>query len=222
MITYVMKSHREFEIIIEFERNNQNIFTDGEPFNRYRSKKMIYRSNEHLAILKERFLNDRPLVKENKTQDKNKKSVIPDSAIYEYIKEKHNFDDENILLVRNYHNMAMDAENRFGYYLEEFIYNIIKKKNWIWCTGSILRGIDFIKKDSKNKNEPWIMLQIKNSDNSENSSSNKIRKGTNIKKWFRRFSMRNDTNWDKLIDITSCNDLSEDSFLEFLRIKAKI
>ena len=115
----------------------------------------------------------------------------------------------------------MDAENRFGYYLEEFIYNNIKKKNWIWCTGSILRGIDFIKKDTKNKNEPWIMLQIKNSDNSENSSSNKIRKGTNIKKWFRRFSMRNDTNWDKLIDITSCNDLSEDSFLKFLRIKAK-
>lgn len=216
-----MNSHQEFELIKEFEKNNQNIFTDGEPFNRYRSKKLNYRSNEHLSILKERFLNDRPLVKENKAQDKNKKGVIPDNAIYEYIKEKHNFNDENILLVRNYHNMAMDAENRFGYYLEEFIYSKIKKNNWIWCTGSVLKSIDFIKKNSKNKDEPWTMLQIKNSDNSENSSSNKIRKGTNIKKWFRRFSMRNDTNWDKLIEITSCDDLSEDNFLEFLRIKAK-
>ena len=216
-----MKSDPEFEIIKEFEKNNQNIFTDGEPFNKYRSKKIIYRSNEHLEILRDRFLNDRPLIKNNRTPDKNKKSVVPDTAIYEYIKEKYNFDDEKILLVRDYHNMAMDAENRFGYYLEEFIYSKIKKKNWIWCTGSILRSIDFIKKDTKNKKEPWVMLQIKNSDNSENSSSNKIRKGTNIKKWFRRFSMRNATNWDKLGDITSCDKLSENNFLEFLRKKAK-
>ena len=115
----------------------------------------------------------------------------------------------------------MDTENRFGYYLEEFIYSKIKSQNWIWCTGSILRSIDFIKEDTENNKDPWIMLQIKNSDNSENSSSNKIRKGTNIKKWFRRFSKKNETNWEKLIEITSNQELTEENFLIFLKDKAK-
>ena len=184
-------------------------------------KKFEYGSKEHLEILKDRFLNDRPNNKYKKDKDENKNKVIPDSAIYEYIKEKYNFDDETSNLVKDYHNIAMDTENRFGYYLEEFIYSKIKSQNWIWCTGSILRSIDFIKEDTENNKDPWIMLQIKNSDNSENSSSNKIRKGTNIKKWFRRFSKKNETNWEKLIEITSNQELTEENFLIFLKDKAK-
>ena len=101
------------------------------------------------------------------------------------------------------------------------IYSKIKSENWVWCTGSILRSIDFIKENKDNKKNSWIMLQIKNSDNSENSSSSKVRKGTNIKKWFRRFSTRDATNWDKLVEITSNQTLNEENFLEFLRGKAK-
>ena len=216
-----MTLDEEFKIIKKFEKNNQNIFTEGKPYNKYRSKKILYRSKEHLKILKERFMNDRPEFKDKLKLDKNKKNVIPDKAIYEYIKEKHSLTDENTELVKSYHNIAMDAENRFGYYLEEFIYSKIKLENWVWCTGSILRSIDFIKENNDDKKNPWIMLQIKNSDNSENSSSSKVRKGTNIKKWFRRFSMRDATNWDKLVEITSNQNLSEENFLEFLKGKAK-
>lgn len=216
-----MKPEKEFEIIKKFEKDNQYIFAEGKPFNKYRAKKIEYGSKKHLEILKDRFLNDRPNNKYKKEKDENKNKVIPDSAIYEYIKEKHNFDDETSNLVKDYHNIAMDAENRFGYYLEEFIYSKIKSQNWVWCTGSILRSIDFIKEDTENNKDPWIMLQIKNSDNSENSSSNKIRKGTNIKKWFRRFSKKNATNWEKLIEITSNQELTEENFLKFLKDKAK-
>ena len=83
--------------------------------------------------------------------------------------------------------------------------------------------MDFIKKTKNNKKEPWFALQVKNSDNSENSSSNKVRKGTKIKikHWFRRFSKKNKTNWDKLVEITGCEKLSNENFLEFLRGKAK-
>ena len=216
-----MKPEKEFEIIKKFEKNNQYIFAEGKPFNKYRAKKIEYGSQEHLEILKDRFLNERPNNKYKKDKDENKNKVIPDSAIYEYIKEKYNFDDETSNLVKDYHNIAMDAENRFGYYLEGFIYSKIKSQNWIWCTGSILRSIDFIKEDTENNKDPWIMLQIKNSDNSENSSSNKIRKGTNIKRWFRRFSKKNATNWEKLIEITSNQELTEENFLIFLKDKAK-
>ena len=216
-----MTLNEEFKIIKKFEKKNQSIFTEGKPFNKYRSKKIIYRSKEHLKILKERFMNDRPEIRDKLKLDKSKKNVVPDRAIYEYIKEKHSFTEENTELVKSYHNIAMDAENRFGYYLEEFIYSKIKLENWVWCTGSILRSIDFIKENKDDKKDPWIMLQIKNSDNSENSSSSKVRKGTNIKKWFRRFSMRDATNWEKLIEITENKDLSEENFLEFLRGKAK-
>ena len=218
-----MTLEKEFKLIIDFEKKNQKVFIEGKPFNKFRSKKITYKSKEHIQQLRERFINDRPEAKEKKSKEgENKKKIIPDNAVYEYVKTKFNLNDEDKNLVKHHHNIAMDAENRIGHYLEEYIYDNIKDQGWVWCTGSILRSIDFIKKDIKSKKQSWFMLQIKNSDNSENSSSNKIRKGTNIKAWFRRFSTKNEYNWDKLIEITKCENLSEDSFLEFLRNKAKI
>ena len=53
-------------------------------------------------------------------------------------------------------------------------------------------AVDFCKADGS-------LLQIKTSDNSENSSSSRVRQGTPIGKWFRRFSRRPGVyNWESL------------------------
>ena len=55
------------------------------------------------------------------------------------------------------------------------------------------------------------------------NKSNKVRKDTKIKieKWFRRFSQKTETNWPKLVDLTECEELSNDGFLKFIQEKAK-
>lgn len=58
--------------------------------------------------------------------------------------------------------------------------------------GSTIDAVDFCKADGS-------LLQIKTSDNSENSSSSRVRQGTPIGKWFRRFSRRPGVyNWESL------------------------
>jgi hypothetical protein len=75
-----------------------------------------------------------------------------------------------------------------------------------------VKAVDFVKREG----EKWVALQVKNRDNSENSSSAAIRQGTDIKKWFRTFSRRPATNWDKFPgDIAT--GLSEEGFQTFVR-----
>jgi hypothetical protein len=119
----------------------------------------------------------------------------------------------------------MSIETKLGTLLESFIYKYAKDHDWIWCSGNILQDIDFIKKDIKDKhNYNWIALQVKNSDNSENAASSRVRVGTNIVKWFRRLSkVKNKDNWSELIKIIKSDDkeliknLCEKNYLKYLK-----
>ena len=207
-----MKLDEEFKIIKEFAKENKNLFSDGKKILSHRSKKVDYFSNQHLDQIKENFIESRDF--------KNKEvSTVPDDAVYIYIKKKFNKTDKEIKLIKESHNMGMSAEDLIGHTLEEYIYSETNSENWIWCSGNILRSIDFIKKEIDGENTIWKMLQIKNSDNSENSSSKKVREGTPIKHWFRRFSKRKAHNWEKLNELMSNKNLSEENFLKYLKNK---
>lgn len=107
------------------------------------------------------------------------------------------------------HNLFMSAENIQGELLEEYIAINVKNSGWIWCSGNTLRAVDFCKKDGS------ALLQVKNKNNTENSSSSAIRNGTEIKKWYRLKTKKKKTKpepsyeWDKLNDIIN-NDLDDD------------
>ena len=124
-----------------------------------------------------------------------------------------------------YHKIAMSIETKLGNLLESFIYKYIKNFDWIWCSGNIVQDIDFIKKETKEDNSvDWISLQVKNSDNSENSSSSRVRVGTNIIKWYRRLSrVKNKDNWQDLINLVDESDkdlkdqLTEKNYLKYLK-----
>ena len=111
------------------------------------------------------------------------------------------------------HKKAMASENIVGDILERYIASVLEQKGWVWAAGSVLKAIDFIYQDEFGQ---WILLQVKNRDNSENSSSAAIREGTKIKKWFRSFSKKEKTNWSAFPVPEFADLLSEEDFRKFV------
>ena len=103
----------------------------------------------------------------------------------------------------------MASENLIGALLEEYIANNVIDKGWANCWGSKILATDFVSVRGER-------LQIKNKTNTENSSSNKIRAGTNIEVWHRFNANTGETYWQKLNATIGqdCN-LPEDAFREF-------
>lgn len=110
------------------------------------------------------------------------------------------------------HRISMAAENLLGELLERYIAVRLEPCGWVWCAGNVVRSVDFLRQDLS------IALQIKNRDNSENSSSSAIRDGTNIQKWFRIYSRTGRTNWE---NFPFESGLSEDDFHEYVKDYAK-
>jgi len=111
------------------------------------------------------------------------------------------------------HQQSMCAENAVGALLERYIDSVLRNYGWHWCCGSFVKAIDFIKRA---ENGNWYELQIKNRDNSENSSSSAIRNNTQIQKWFRTRSRTGETNWNKLPPLMQGHGLSEGGFRLFV------
>jgi len=107
------------------------------------------------------------------------KTTCNDPIIKSIVMISQNIKDDSAETQINVHNRCMSAENVLGNLLEEYIAAKIRPYKWIWCAGETLRAIDFCNEDGT------ILLQIKNKNNSENSSSSNIREGTSIKKWYR-------------------------------------
>jgi len=113
------------------------------------------------------------------------------------------------------HRMSMAAENIIGELLERYLATVMEPEGYIWCSGTLVRAVDFIKEPA-DAHASWTLLQIKNRQNSENSSSASVRKGTTINKWFRTFSMKNRTNWEQFPDRSIREKVSEAGFRQFV------
>ncbi len=110
----------------------------------------------------------------------------------------------------------MGAENMVGDLLERYLASVLEPMDWIWCSGSIVKAVDFVRPPART-GETWRLLQVKNRDNSENSSSSAIRIGTSIEKWHRTFSQKLGSNWDNFPDASLRQKLSEENFKTFVR-----
>jgi hypothetical protein len=193
----------EFNLIKEFGKDYPDILK--------KINNCVRFSDQYYSKLFKNFISGRGKIEFKKSE------TTPDKAVYYFIQQK-GFKSKEIEKIKKYHIIAMAVENKIGLFLEEYIYNKIKNLGWVWCSGNVVKSIDFIK---KNKNDSWEKLQVKNSKNSENSSSNKVREDTDIKHWFRRFHTTGKTNWELLNEIMSVKYFSEIDFLKFLKNKAK-
>lgn len=140
--------------------------------------------------------------------------TIPDPMVSIILHHYFDIAENQLERIKREHLLSMGAENLVGGLLERYIANIAESSGWVWCSGETIKAIDFIKPldDTYTK---WRLLQVKNRDNSENSSSSAIRNGTTIEKWFRTFSRRQATNWDNFPDRSLSPLLSESGFIAF-------
>lgn len=148
--------------------------------------------------------------------------TVPDPAVSMILQAGYGYEDKHLEQIKIEHQQSMGAENCVGALLERYIDSVAYGHGWFWCCGDFVRGVDFIYFDDRN--DQWIMLQVKNRDNTENSSSSAIRSGTRIIKWFRTFSKSTArsracgfVNWDNLPPELQYLGLCEEDFIEFAK-----
>lgn len=139
--------------------------------------------------------------------------TIPDERIRDVLHAAYSVPSDKLDEAIRYHMEAMGAENFIGWILESYIAWQAEQTGWTWCSGAIIRAVDFIKPTG---NGNWRMLQIKNRSNSENSSSSRVRLGTSIEKWFRVYANNGRTNWDAFPDDELRLKLSENGFRDYI------
>jgi hypothetical protein len=146
-------------------------------------------------------------------------STVPDEMVSFIMEKAYGHSPEKCQEIKLAHQHSMGAENCVGNLLERYLNEQLKDQGWSWCCGDFVQAIDFIRREDDGS---WILLQIKNRDNTENSSARAIRDGTTIQKWYRSFSKdtkkgRNSfTRWDKLPNSMQGYGLSEDGFKKFV------
>lgn len=143
-------------------------------------------------------------------------TTVPDPMVSVILEEYFNVPTGNLESVAKQHSLAMAAENIVGDILERYIASVLEPHGWVWCSGEVVKKIDFLA-PSLSQTGSLVPIQIKNRDNSENSSSSSVRDGTQIIKWFRTFSRTGKTNWEAFPELTPKVELSEEKFRAFAR-----
>jgi hypothetical protein len=175
-----------------------------------RKKGMQDGSKEYFLWLGENF------VKSRQAELPSQSGTIPDKMVGFVLQHYFETPESDLPRIEREHSNCMFAENIVGDLLERYIAATLEPVGWVWASGSTIKAIDFIFPPFE-KGQDWDLLQVKNRDNSENSSSKAIRDGTKICKWFRSFSKKSGTNWENFPFHTSKDvALSEDGFKLFV------
>lgn len=143
-------------------------------------------------------------------------ATVPDEMVSVILHEYFGIAVGDLERGKREHLLSMGAENLVGDLLERYLASVMEPKGWIWCSGSMVKAVDFVKAPAR-PGGSWRLLQVKNRDNSENSSSSAIRNGTDIEKWHRTFSKRVGSNWAEFPDTTLRQHLSESAFKSYVR-----
>lgn len=154
------------------------------------------------------------------------KNTCSDQAVILIVQTSNLLVNMDICEGERIHNIFMSAENIHGNLLEEFIFRRTREMGWLWCIGNVLWSTDFCNSDGS------FLLQIKNKHNSENSSSNKVRNGKKIEKWYRLKTLTKngeiipEYKWEELNEIINKNshssalkncDMNEYQYIEFVK-----
>jgi hypothetical protein len=115
----------------------------------------------------------------------NKPTTTPDELTSIVLEVAYDHSPEDRKKIQKQYLDQKQAEMMIGALLEKYIFSKGQKYGWVF-TGECIEAVDFIKKTNKR----WTTLQIKNSDNTENSSSKTVRDQTTIIKWHRRNSIQ--------------------------------
>jgi hypothetical protein len=198
----------KFQILLKFLQDNPDRLSS-------RSKNLHLDSDEGINALYECYVRSKA-----QQLTLSRPTTIPDTAVSVILQQCCNFTEAQTEQIKVEHQLSMSAENLVGALLERYIAQALEPHGWVWCAGDFVRAIDFIKYNQSTK--LWEAVQVKNRDNTENSSSSAIRQGTTIEKWFRTYSKPSsrratNTNWENFPEAEFRDQLSEEGFLQFIR-----
>lgn len=143
-----------------------------------------------------------------------KSKTVPDPALKVFLSTVKDEDKMPFRDILRAHRLAMSSENIIGNMLELFLAEKLQEAGWVVAWGSTISHVDLCSKDGQ-------LLQVKNRDNSENSSSKTVRDDHSIFYWFRSKSMNGETNWPALHHIIgdtnpAVEKLTEKEFQKFI------
>ncbi|WP_085630682.1 MULTISPECIES: SinI family restriction endonuclease [unclassified Pseudomonas] len=141
--------------------------------------------------------------------------TIPDPMVSVILNQYFDCPEANLETLKEGHLLSMGAENIVGDLLERYLASVLEPNGWVWCSGSTVTAIDFIKPPSLYEGN-WTAVQVKNRNNTENSSSTTVRKGKPIKLWHRTHARKTETYWRTFPDPELTQLMSEEGFKHFV------
>jgi hypothetical protein len=142
-------------------------------------------------------------------------TTVPDVMVSVILRSYFDMSAPDAERTQREHQLAMGAENLVGDLLERYLASVLEPRGWVWCSGSVVKSVDFVRPPTR-PGDVWRLVQVKNRDNSENSSSSRVRDGNDIEKWFRTFSRTGDTNWPAFPEPSARSCLNEAAFQQFV------
>ena len=140
-----------------------------------------------------------------------KPTTKPDELVSDILESWCGCDPDRRCLILKQYNLQKQVEQKIvGVLLEAYVLKYSYSHGWIQ-TGDCIRGTDMIKKESDGN---WYKLQIKNSDNTPNSSSAGFVSNKALT-WQRRNSRTGGNYWNEFPDDDV--KLSEEGFREFIK-----
>ena len=191
---------RPYYTIIEFLSDNPEMAFSG----RSKSSGEIG-TKEYIDSQAEKFCKSREPKRPEPPQ------TIPDEMVSLILNQYFGLPVQKLDDAKELHRLSMAAENIIGDVLERYIASVLEKDGWAWCSGTMVKFVDFVYRD---KDSSWVSLQVKNRDNSENSASATVRNGTKIQKWHRSFSKRLGDNWDNFPIPEKLSEIAFRTFVE--------
>ncbi len=147
-----------------------------------------------------------------KTIALSKRTTVPDELVSDLLELIGGVEFERRTQVQEQYNRQKQIEMMIGDFLEMYLLKHSSAYGWIQ-TGNCVRGTDMIKKNNDGK---WRKLQIKNSDNTPNSSSAGFI-ADKAQTWKRRNSSKGGHYWNEFPDHQVRPHLSEKNFLDFIK-----
>jgi hypothetical protein len=192
-IKYIIKEVQNYILCFPAKRSKT--------YKKYEGNELMQKISEHLEKeLSNVFLPTKP-------------TTVPDELTSILLESLYKHEKKQRNCIQKQYQEQKQTEMFIGGLLELYIQKEGFAKGWIY-SGKLLDKVDFIRKEGENL---WETLQIKNSDNTENSSAKTVRDGTKILMWNRRKSSKGTYFWDEFPDSDLKRNLSEKGFRKFIK-----
>ena len=140
------------------------------------------------------------------------RTTMPDELVSDMLELIGGVSSSQRVEVQKQYNAQKQIEMMIGDFLEMYLLKHANQYGWVQ-SGNCIRGTDMIK---KNEDGSWFKLQVKNSDNTPNSSSKGFVADKAIT-WKRRNSTKGTQYWDEFPDTQVRPHISEIGFNDFIK-----